>query len=167
MRELLDPDLHPGTQTSQAGVDRQAGRDAGRVPGESATGSRRSRAAVEPVAKRTGGTDFCPRLRNWRRETKMASGTDQRPKGAPAAVMYLQSRVGDEEMLLNEQVAVLVLWIQSAATAFGITRSNLALEYNSWMIPNTLTFLRAAAPARYASWSLRLIPDNRGSSTGC
>lgn len=60
-------------------------------------------------------------------------------------------------------VAATVLWILSAATAFGITRSNLALEYVSWLIPYALTFLLLAALARYTSRSLRLIPENRGS----
>ena len=62
-------------------------------------------AALEPVAERAGGTDLCPRLRNRRWETNAAPAVDQRPEGAPAAVLCLQFGVGNEEMLRNEQAA--------------------------------------------------------------
>lgn len=86
---LRYPDLHPGTQAGQAGVGEQAGGTAGSLPGESATGSGRTRAEIEPVEKRAGGTNLCPRLRDGRRTEKLAPGADQREESAPLAVLCL------------------------------------------------------------------------------
>jgi hypothetical protein len=66
---LRDLDPYPGTKTGQAGVDEQAGWGAEGTPGQSATGSRRSRAAVEPLTARARGMDLCPRLQNRRWKT--------------------------------------------------------------------------------------------------